>query len=84
MRGTLQIGALVAIANDLDEQILISAGKVLPARINSNEAETNETVFETEGKGNEGTSALINLEGTVISCDLLNSLWLLQMMQLET
>ena len=50
MRGTLEIGVFVAIANDL---VLILRGKGLQAVINVNEAEMDETGVEAEGKGKE-------------------------------
>ena len=80
---TLEVGVLVAIAYDLDDLILILRGKGLLAVINNNEAETDGTFLEAEGKGNEEKSALFNLKDTAILYDLLNSLWLLQM-SLET
>ena len=43
-----------------------------------------ETGLEIEGKGNGRKSALFNLKDTAILYDLLNLLWLLQMMPLET
>ena len=73
MQGTLEVGALVAIANDVDDAVF-----------NSNEAETYEKLLEAEGRGNGGKSALFNLKDTAISYDLLNPLWLLQMISLET
>ena len=51
MRGTLEIGVFVAIANGL---ILILRGKGLQAVVNGNEAEMDGTGLEAEGKGNEG------------------------------
>ena len=45
MRGTLEIGVFVAIANDL---ILILRGKGLPAVINGNEAEMDKTGLERQ------------------------------------
>ena len=51
MRGTLEIGVFVAIANGL---ILILWGKGLQAVVNGNEAEMDGTGLEAEGKGNEG------------------------------
>ena len=45
---------LGAIANDVDDLILISWGKGLQAVINGNEAEADETGLEAEGKGNGG------------------------------
>ena len=84
MQGTLEIGVLVAIANDLNDLILILQGKCFLAVINSNEAETDETFLEAERKDNGGKSVLFNLKDTAILFDLLNSLWLPQMMSLET
>ena len=82
MRGTLEIGVFVAIANDL---VLILQRKGLQAVINGNEAEMDETGLEAEGKGNEGKSALFNLKDTAILYKLLNLLlWLRQMKSLET
>ena len=52
MRGTLEIGVFVAIANSL---ILILRRKVLQAVINVNKAEMDE-------RGNGGKSALFNLK----------------------
>ena len=72
------------IANDLDNLILILWGKDLQAVINGNEAETDETGLEAEGKDNGEKSALCNLKDTAILYDLLNLLWLLQMLSLET
>ena len=43
-----------------------------------------ETGLEIEGKGNGRKSVLLNLKDTAILYDLLNLLWLLQMMPLET
>ena len=51
MRGTLEIGVFVAIANGL---ILILRGKGLQAVVNGNEAEMDGTGLEAEGKDNEG------------------------------
>ena len=59
IRGTLEIGVLVAVANDL---ILILRGKGLQTVIDGNEAEMDETGLEAEGKGNGGKSALFNLK----------------------
>ena len=73
MWGTLEIGVLVAITNDLDGLIFIY----------DNEPKTDETDLETEGKGSGGKSTLFNLKEKVILYDILNSLWLLQMMLLE-
>ena len=74
MRGTLEIGAFVAIANDL---VLISRGKCLQAVKKGNEAELDEIRLEAEGKGNVGKSAWFNLKDTAILDDLLNLfLWL--------
>ena len=84
MRKTPELGVLVGIANNFDNLILILRGKGLQALINGNEAETDETGLETEGKGNQGKSALFKLKDTATLYDLLNSLWLLQMMPLET
>ena len=84
MRKTPELGVLVGIANNFDNLILILRGKGLQALINGNEAETDETGLETEGKGNRGKSALFKLKDTATLYDLLNSLWLLQMMPLET
>ena len=72
------------IANDLDNLILILWGKGLQAVINGNEAETDETGLEAERKDNGEKSALCNLKDTAILYDLLNLLWLLQMLSLET
>ena len=72
------------IANDLDNLILILWGKDLQAVINGNEAETDETGLEAERKDNGEKSALCNLKDTAILYDLLNLLWLLQMLSLET
>ena len=63
MRGTLEIGVFVAIANEL---VLILRGKGLQAVINVNEAEMDETGLEAEGKGNGGKSTLFNLKETAI------------------
>ena len=82
MRGTLEIGVFVAIANDL---VLILWGKGLQAVINGNEAEMDETGLDVEGKRNGGKSALFNLKDTAILYELLNLLlWLRQMKSLET
>ena len=43
MQGALELGVLVAIANDLDGLILILWGKVFLAVKNGNEAGTDET-----------------------------------------
>ena len=67
------MGVLVALTNDLDGAIFIYG----------NEARTDETGLETEGKGSGGKSTLFNLKDTAILYDILNSLWLLQMMSLE-
>ena len=72
------------IANDLDNLILILWGKDLQAVINGNEAEADETGLEAGGKDNGEKSALCNLKDTAILYDLLNLLWLLQMLSLET
>ena len=74
MRGTLAVGVLVAIANDLDDLILILRGKDFLAVINGNEAETGERFLDAKGKGNGGKSALFNLKDTAILYDLINSL----------
>ena len=71
MRGTLEIGVFVAIGNDL---LMILRGKGLQAVINGNEAETDETGLEVEGKGNGGNSVLLNLKDIAILYDLLNLL----------
>ena len=63
MRGTLEIGVFVAIANDL---ILILRGKDLQAVIDGNEADMDETGLEAEEKGNGGKLALFNLKDTAI------------------
>ena len=84
MPETLEVRVLVAMANYSDDLILILRGKGLQAVINSNEVETDKTLLETEGEGNGGKSALFNLKDTTILFDLLNSLWLLQMMSLKT
>ena len=77
MRGTLETGIFVPIANDL---VLILREKGLQAVINGNEAEMDETGIEAEGKGNGGKSALFNLKDTAILYELLNLLsWLRQM-----
>ena len=68
MRGTLEIGVFVAIANDL---VLILREKGLQAVISGNEAEMDETGLEAEGKGNGVKSALFNLKGTAILYELL-------------
>ena len=82
MRGTLEIGVFVAIANDL---ILILRGKGLQAVIDVNEAEMDGTGLEAEGKDNGGKPALFNLKDTAILYDLLNLLlWLRQMTSLKT
>ena len=60
------------------------AGKRLASSNKQNEAETDETGLEAEGKGNGGKSALFNLKDLAILHDLLNLLSLLQMMSLET
>ena len=52
--------------------------------MNDNETQTDETGLEIEGKGNGRKPALFNLKDTAILYDLLNLLWLLQMMTLET
>ena len=52
MQGALELGVLVAIANDLDGLILILWGKVFLAVKNGNEAGTDKTGLETEGKDN--------------------------------
>ena len=75
MQGTLKVGVLVAIASDLDDPILILWGKCFLAVINGNEAETDETLLEAEGKVNGGKSVLFNLKDTAILYSLLNSLW---------
>ena len=49
MRGTLEIGVFVTMANDI---LIILQGKGLQAVINGSEAEIDETGFEVEGKGN--------------------------------
>ena len=59
MRGKLEIGVFVAIANDL---ILTLQGKGLQAVINGNEAEMDETSLEAAGKGNGGKSAVFNVK----------------------
>ena len=59
MRGKLEIGVFVAIANDL---ILTLQGKGLQAVINGNEAEMDETGLEAAGKGNGGKSAVFNVK----------------------
>ena len=82
--GTLEIGVLVAIANDLDDLILTLRQKDLEAVINDNEAETDQTGLETEGKSSGRKSAVFNLKDTAILYNLLNSLWLLKMMSLKT
>ena len=51
-RVTPEVGVLVAIANNLDDLILMLRGKSFLAVINGNEAETNETFLEAGGKGN--------------------------------
>ena len=51
MRGTLEIGVFLAIANDL---ILIFRGKGLQAVISGKIAEINKTGIEAEGKTNVG------------------------------
>ena len=63
MQGTLEIGAFVAIANDL---ISILRGNGLQAVINGNEEQMEETSLEAEGRGNGGKSALFNLKDTTI------------------
>ena len=62
MQGTLEVGVLVAIANNLDDLILILLGKGFFAAINSNEAEMDESGLEAEEKGNGGKSALFSLK----------------------
>ena len=82
IRGTLEIDVFVEIANDL---ILILLGKGLPAVINGNEPEMDETGLEAEGKSNGGKSAFFNLKDIAILNDLLNLLlWLWQMKSSET
>ena len=61
MGGTLQIGVLVATAIYLDDLILMLQGKGLQAVINNIDTETDESGLETDGKGNGGKLALINL-----------------------
>ena len=80
MRGTLEVGVLVAIASDLDDLILILLGKGFLAVVNCNEANMDETFLEAEGKGNRGKSVLFNLNDTAILYDLLNLLRLLHVM----
>ena len=63
MRGTLEIGVFVAIANDL---ILILRRKGFQTVINDNEADMDETSLEEEGKGNGRKAALFNLKETAI------------------
>ena len=84
IRGTLELGVLVTMANDLDDLILILQGKSFLAVINANEEETDETLLEAEAKGNGGILTLFNLKDAVILYELRNSLWLLQMISLET
>ena len=83
MSGTLEIDVLITTANDLDDLILMFCGKSLQAVINGNEAD-GQAGLGTEGKGNGGKSVLFNLKDATILCDLLNFLWLLLMMSLET
>ena len=78
------MGVLIAIANDLDDPIFTLWEKGLQAVVNDNEAENDETGLEIEGKGNGRESPLFNLKDTAILYNLLNLLWLLQMMPLET
>ena len=74
MRGKLEIGAFVAISNDL---VLILRGKCLQAVRKGNEAQLDETRLEAEGKDNGGKSVWFNLKDTAILDDLLNLfLWL--------
>ena len=80
----LEMGVLIAIANDLDDPIFTLWEKGLQAVVNDNEAENDETGLEIEGKGNGRKSPLFNLKDTAILYNLLNLLWLLQMMPLET
>ena len=84
IRGTQEVGVLVPIANDLDDLILILRGICFLAVINGKEAETEETGLEAERKGKAGKSVMLNLKDTAISYDLLNTLWFLQMILLET
>ena len=60
MQGTLETGVFAAIANDL---ISIFRGKDLQAVIKCNEAETEETGLETEGKGNKENQLVLNIVG---------------------
>ena len=62
MRGTLEIGVFVAIANDL---VLILRGKSLQAVINDNEVEMDETGLEAERKGN-GESYFLRITKIII------------------
>ena len=78
MRGTLEIGEFIVIAND---PILILPGKGLPAVKNGNEAEIDGSGLEAEGKVNGGNSALFNLKDTVILYHLLNLLLRLRQMK---
>ena len=71
LRGTLEIGVFVTMANDL---LIILRGKGLQAVINGSEAEIDETCFEVEGKGNGRNSSLLYLKDTAILYDLLNLL----------
>ena len=84
IRVTQEVGVLVPIANDLDDLILILRGICFLAVINGKEAETEETGLEAERKGKAGKSVMLNLKDTAISYDLLNTLWFLQMILLET
>ena len=59
MRGKLEIGVFVAIANDL---ILKFQGQGLQAVINGIEAEMDETGLEAAGKCNGGKSAVFNVK----------------------
>ena len=84
IRVTQEVGVLVPITNDLDDLILILRGICFLAVINGKEAETEETGLEAERKGKAGKSVMLNLKDTAISYDLLNTLWFLQMILLET
>ena len=81
LRGTLEIGVFVTMANDL---LIILRGKGLQAVINGNEGEMDETGLEVEGEGNGENSALFNLKDTAILYDLLNLLLWLESLETST
>ena len=63
MRGTLELGVFLAIANDL---ILILPVKGFQSVINGNEAEMDETGLDGEGKGYGGKAVLFHSKDTAI------------------